>query len=204
MYTLRLNSPIFLESQLNNICGSTEYSIEYLRALADHIVPSHRIVTEAVGRYQQFDLVPLVVKKRGEPQFASLPKDLPVSHTLTGSHAIAWMFRQKGIQIQPLESIRIPVSVFSRCTPGLWYDISTIFAMVKNRNDRLGRFKLMNAPDIIIYAEEKMLWKAVEMLESTYVFGTPLYRPDGTATRGLNTIGYSLLTGWDDPELDEE
>ena len=152
MYALKLNSPVFLESQLDDICGSTEYSIDYLRALADHIVPSYRMVTEAVGRYKQFDLIPLVVKKRGEPQFASLPKDLPVSHTLTGSHAIAWMFRQKGIQIKPLESIRIPVSVFSRCTPGLWYDISTIFAMVKNRNDRLGRLKLMNAPDIIIYA----------------------------------------------------
>ena len=54
------------------------------------------------------------------------------------------------------------------------------------------------------YAEEKMLWEGIELLESTYVFGKPYYRPDNTITRGLNTIGYSLLNGWNDPEMDEE
>ena len=204
VFQLSLSSPILLESQLLDLVASTGYSLSELQAIADHAVPSYRIVTTAIGEYKPFDLLPLLERDGKDWRFASLSENIPVSCTAVGTRAILWICQNKHINIEPLTSIHIPISVFSRCTPQLWYDISSLFALIQNRNRRLCRLKEMNAPDIIIYAEEKMLWEGIELLESTYIFGKPYYRPDNTITRGLNTIGYSLLNGWNDPEMDEE
>ena len=204
VFQLSLSSPIILESQLSDLVPSIGYSLKGLQAIADHAVPSYRLVTKAIGKYKPFDLLPLREGTGEDWSFVPLPKDVPASCVVVGTQAILLLCHKNKITIEPLTKINIPISVFSRCTAQLWYDISCLFELIQDRNRRLSRLKMMRAPDIIIYAEERMLWKGIELLESTYVYGVPFYKPDNTIAKGLNTIGYSLLNGWNDPEMDEE
>ena len=84
---------------------------------------------------------------------------------------------------------------FSRVLTGIargfmWKDSKTDSNRTKKSNRRLQNFLRVNASDILIVMEKKLLWEKVEMLEDPGKFGKFVI--------GLRDMGYSLLHRWEE------
>ena len=130
-------------------------------------------------------------------------------HIVWGIHAVD--FFQHLSHVIPLMKIHIPDDVFRVASKDEWYDISTSFLSVKTRNERLQKLISLNAPAIIIDNEYRMLVEAIQRLENNSLFtcgdeplenGNRYRNANGMVYRSLNSVGYSLVDGWNKEALE--
>lgn len=205
MFHLELATPVFLNAQLEDLATQLGYDIDTLTQIANHKYPSYWVFKQDIGPYKKFDMLPVMeLRDDGAWHHVDLPEAVSEEFVTTGTDAILWLCEQKYVKVSPLTRVDIPITVFEVATDNQWYGISTLFARLSNRNARLGRIIQMRAPDVIIRAEQRMLWEAVEMLENPDSFGKEILMRNNKPAIGLNRIGFSILTGWEDNLFDDE
>lgn len=120
-----------------------------------------------------------------------------------GSMGICAMAEAYGIAFTPIAEIDIPAEVYWRSSTRAWEDISWHAARVENRNTRLRKLKNMNAPEIILTNETRMLSEYVMHLDDNESYGLPDRRKDGCLRRSLSDVGFHLGYGWEEEIVDK-
>ncbi len=203
MIHIDLHSPIILFSQLPALAEELGVELLKLKALTNS---GKSVITEdiSVGEgensmsYHKGDI--LTDKELADLQTQGDTK-ISVPH-LYGSEAVVWLCNFKQVECTAITSIDLKRDVFYEASGRQWIDISYAAARVESWNDRFARLKELDAPEIILRNEVRMLRERVEILESNR-YGRPELHKDGTLCRALNDIGYSLLHGWDKEMLEE-
>ena len=197
MFNIQLAVPLFLNSQLDSIAKSLKLSISILRQLAYHQSPCLGVVKQDYQDYKKGDIFPVeivVQNENGENVTAGNPDAVGIP-LVTSTEAVCLLCSLNNIEAKPLTEICIPESVFLECNTVQWYDISSFFADVKVYNNRVKRIMAMNAPDIILRHEAHQLWERVELLETGHLYRSRRWI-HGRTIRGLNDLGFSLVSGW--------
>ena len=205
IFHLTLTIPVVMDSQLAELAPKLGYDAYDLRQIANHELPGYWIFTEDIDDHKQLDVAPIHIKHyEGAWTNQLLPNDIPRDCLLTGTNAIGWLCWLKGVPFEPLVRIEVPTDVYRKAKPMEWYGISCLFANIVVRNQRLAKLTKLEAPEIILRAEEKYLWQEIEMLENPRKFGFGAVLPDGKRAKGLTDLGYSLVDGWEDEEQEDE
>ena len=197
MFDIQLSTPLFLDSQLEGIAKSLNLSKSTLRQLAYHQSPCLGVVKEDTQNLKKGDIIPVDIvtqNENGESVITDNP-DAEGIPLVTCTEAVCFLCALNKIEAKPLTEIYIPESVFSECNTEQWYDISSLFADVNDFNNRVKRMMAMNSPDIILRHHARLLWERVEMLETGHL-GRSRRWSHGRTIRGLNDLGFSLVSGW--------
>lgn len=197
MFNIQLAVPLFLDRQLEGIAKSLNLSISTLRQLAYHQSPCLGIIKEDIKDHKKGDIFPVdivIQNENGENVITGNPDAVEIP-LVTSTEAVCLLCSLNNIEAKPLTEIYIPESVFMECNTEQWYDISSLFADVNSYNNRVKRMTSMNAPDIILRNEARLLWEKVEILETGHL-GRSRRWIHGRTIRGLNDLGFSLVSGW--------
>lgn len=186
MLSAELSIPIYLERQLTEISEKADLSMQQLWQLACFSEPMLCVIYENSGEYKKGEIVELA--KVSQTAFDEVLY-------YKGFEAIEWLCREKGINIKPLRKIEIPVQLFENCDSEQWYDISDSFYDVVSKNGRFERMSSLNPPLIIWVNEARLVYEAVEFLESGKIGGGNRRWHHGRMIRGLNDMRYSLIDG---------
>ena len=181
MLGLKLAVPVFLDSQLKEIAETTGFPINQIRKLAWHELPPLMVYCQDDDGHHKYD---------------TAEYDMNSNKGITGSDAIIWLCQEKGIKINPLESLNIPLTVYEECDQNQWHDISSSFADVIRKSSFVERLMEYNTPKFIIFSKIYDLWQSVEFLETGLINGHTRRWNHGLRVRGLNDIGFSLINGW--------
>ena len=111
-----------------------------------------------------------------------------------GSDAIIEYAKAKGVEVHPIKEIKLDYELFSRYPRQAFADIAYLAHCVEVRDSRAFRLDALNAPEVIIMNELRMLQEAVEVLEDNDLFGKHL-SSDGRVLKSLRDIGWSLVDG---------
>jgi hypothetical protein len=186
MIKISIWTPVLLNEQIDGLALLLRMDAADLSALVD---ARKVIFTEDTGSSKKYDIVSM-----------KTAQEAGIAEPLTGSEAVVWLCRKKGVVCEPLTEVFIPFRVYEEARDKKWLDISAFAANVARRTERLERLTTVNIPYIIAVNEKRLLREAVQSLENN-AYGKR--RKDGTVMRGLNDVGYSLLRGWDQALLDE-
>ena len=113
---------------------------------------------------------------------------------LFGSGAVIEYAKAKGVEVHPIKEIKLDYELFSRYPRQAFADIAYLAHCVEVRDSRAFRLDALNAPEVIIMNELRMLQEAVEVLEDNDLFGKHL-SSDGRVLKSLHDIGWSLIDG---------
>lgn len=111
-----------------------------------------------------------------------------------GSGAVIEYAKAKGVEVHPIKEIKLDYELFSRYPRQAFADIAYLAHCVEVRDSRAFRLDALNAPEVIIMNELRMLQEAVEVLEDNDLFGKHL-SSDGRVLKSLRDIGWSLVDG---------
>lgn len=111
-----------------------------------------------------------------------------------GSGAVIEYAKAKGVEVHPIKEIKLDYELFSRYPRQAFADIAYLAHCVEVRDSRAFRLDALNAPEVIIMNELRMLQEAVEVLEDNDLFGKHL-SSDGRVLKSLRDIGWSLVNG---------
>ena len=201
MFHLNLALPVILNSQLTELSQEIGISYDLLRQIAVHAVPIHGVITEDIGQYHKYDIIPLQYYKGSADEDRILFEDetafeFPV---LYGADGIVFLCKKYNIDFQPLNEISIPRSFYMECGTNEWYDISQRFFDVSLENDNV--LELLSGNDYsrhdYIDAQYR-LWEAVQSLETGGLHNDLIKWSHGRRIRSLYNFGYSLRGGWDE------
>lgn len=109
--------------------------------------------------------------------------------------------------VMPITEVHLTSEMLRVSNPFVWWDISCLFDNLTARIERTIQMFEMNFPPIIAYHERRLLWEALQNLDTNALYDgregytvNPVRREGGNGVpcRALRDIGYSLAYGWED------
>lgn len=202
MLNIKLPTSVYLDTQLHEFAEKTGRTFEELESL-------------------MFGTTVLLLAENGECEIitAMTVDDESVAHLafddkngayLYGADAVKHLVSKAtdGEVIEPITEIDIPLDVFQKVNSArMWFDICNLAGRVENRVKRVEKLKSMNAPLLIMFNENRMLYESVCALEHNWIADkrrAPLTYATGKTLASLSTVGYSLVNGWRDEMTAEE
>ena len=198
MLHFTLCKPIIIDTQVPMIAHDLGYD---LSDLMDVLMYSKVAVKTESGKYE--------IRSLTSESFISTNMHKPAGDQYYGPEAIINICKDANFEIHPLTEINVPVDVYYESCPIVWDDICFLFARAERRNSRLAKLIDMEAPEIILRNETRMLTEYIEMLEHNKLYAwsggdaKQLTDKNGEVYRSLNDVGYSLITGWNNQKLEE-
>lgn len=198
MLHFTLCKPIILDTQVPQIAHDLGYD---LNDLMDVLMYSKVAVKTESGEYE--------IQSLTAESSVAANMSKPAGNQYYGPEAIINICKDANFEIHPLTEINVPVDVYYESCPMVWDDICFLFARAENRNFRLAKLIDMEAPEIILRNETRMLMEYIEMLEHNKLYSLSggdvkqFTDKNGEVYRSLNDVGYSLITGWTNQKLEE-
>lgn len=211
MIKVELPVPMYLDTQLRELAPKLFRTFEELELLMNGltVLVAHRIPNESgedkwkVGFTQS-----MIVDEQNVAHLAYDPSALGNQGAIyTGAEAVRFLCKQAGIDAPPFTEITVPSTVLTECHPNIWYDICLLVRRVENRVNRVKKMQELSAPELIMFNEQRMLYEAVCTLEHNNMYWKnrhSLCHDNGEELRCLNTVGYSLVYGWERKPSPEE
>lgn len=198
MLHFTLCKPIILDTHVPQIAHDLGYDLNNLMGV---LMYSKVAVKTESGGYD--------IRSLTSESFVDANMNKPTGDQYYGPEAIINICKDANFEIHPLTEINVPVDVYYESCPMVWDDICFLFARAEFRNSRLAKLIDMEAPEIILRNETRMLTEYIEMLEHNKLYAwsggdaKQLTDKNGEIYRSLNDVGYSLITGWTDQKLKE-
>ncbi len=120
-----------------------------------------------------------------------------------GAEAIVEFAKSKGVDIPALNHFELGADISAHATENQVANITALAARVERLNNRYKSLARLEAPDVILMNEARMVREAVEQLEDNSGTYSPALDQNGVAYQSLKDIGYSLVTGWDKSVLEK-
>lgn len=105
--------------------------------------------------------------------------------------------------IPALNHFELGADISAHATEDQVANITALAARVERLNNRYKSLARLEAPDVILMNEARMVRDAVEQLEDNSGTYSPALDQNGVAYQSLKDIGYSLVTGWDKSVLEK-
>lgn len=202
MLNIKLPTPVYLDTQLRELTEKSGRTFEELESL-------------------MFGMTALFLADNGECEIITTMTvdDESVAHLAFDEKSGAYLYGADAVKhlisknsdgeiVEPISEINISLDVFQKVNSArTWFDICSLAGRVENRARRIVKLKGMNAPLLIMFNENRMLYESVCALEHNWIADkrrAPLTYADGKVLASLNTVGYSLVNGWRDEMTPEE
>lgn len=192
MISVNLATPVIFYKQLPGIAKKLDVDADFLKGF----LTNARCYVEDAGKGEVLEL----------DNSADTITKVVAAHEkrFYGAEAIVEFAKSKGVDIPALNHFELGADISAHATEDQVANITALAARVERLNDRYKSLARLEAPDVILMNEARMVREAVEQLEDNSGTYTPALDQNGTVYQSLKDIGYSLVTGWDKSVLEKD
>ena len=198
MLNFKLCKPMIIDTQVMEIAKDLPYELEDLM----HVLSCVKyVVKNNSGEYVIVSIEDLTKRIANH--------DVVSGTQLYGPEAIMKLCEEHCVDITPITEVDVPVDFYYEYCDQFWRDICYLFARAEQRSNRLQKLINVEAPEIIIRNETRMLIEYLEELEhnNLYVWsgsdGKHICDQNDRVIRALNDGGYSIVHGWDKEMIEQ-
>lgn len=192
MISVNLATPVIFYKQLPGIAKKLDVDADFLKGF----LTNARCYVEDAGKGEVLEL----------DNSADTITKVVAAHEkrFYGAEAIVEFAKSKGVDIPALNHFELGADISAHATEDQVANITALAARVERLNDRYKSLARLEAPDVILMNEARMVREAVEQLEDNSGTYSPALDQNGTVYQSLKDIGYSLVTGWDKSVLEKD
>lgn len=192
MISVNLATPVIFYKQLPGIAKKLDVDADFLKGF----LTNARCYVEDAGKGEVLEL----------DNSADTIMKVVAAHEkrFYGAEAIVEFAKSKGVDIPALNHFELGADISAHATEDQVANITALAARVERLNDRYKSLARLEAPDVILMNEARMVREAVEQLEDNSGTYSPALDQNGTVYQSLKDIGYSLVTGWDKSVLEKD
>lgn len=192
MISVNLATPVIFYKQLPGIAKKLDVDADFLKGF----LTNARCYVEDAGKGEVLEL----------DNSADTITKVVAAHEkrFYGAEAIVEFAKSKGVDIPALNHFELGADISAHATEDQVANITALAARVERLNDRYKSLARLEAPDVILMNEARMVREAVEQLEDNSGTYSPTLDQNGTVYQSLKDIGYSLVTGWDKSVLEKD
>ena len=191
MISVNLATPVIFYKQLPGIAKKLDVDADFLKGF----LTNARCYVEDAGKGEVLEL----------DNSADTITKVVAAHEkrFYGAEAIVEFAKSKGVDIPALNHFELSADISAHATEDQVANITALAARVERLNNRYKSLARLEAPDVILMNEARMVRDAVEQLEDNSGTYSPALDQNGVAYQSLKDIGYSLVTGWDKSVLEK-
>ena len=191
MISVNLATPVIFYKQLPGIAKKLDVDADFLKGF----LTNARCYVEDAGKGEVLEL----------DNSADTITKVVAAHEkrFYGAEAIVEFAKSKGVDILALNHFELGADISAHATEDQVANITALAARVERLNSRYKSLARLEAPDVILMNEARMVREAVEQLEDNSGTYSPALDQNGVAYQSLKDIGYSLVTGWDKSVLEK-
>lgn len=190
MISVNLATPVIFYKQLPGIAKNLDVDADFLKGF----LTNARCYVEDAGKGEVLEL----------DNSADTIMKVVAAHEkrFYGAEAIVEFAKSKGVDIPALNHFELGADISAHATEDQVANITALAARVERLNNRYKSLARLEAPDVILMNEARMVREAVEQLEDNSGIYFPALDQNGVAYQSFKDIGYSLVTGWDKSVLE--